>query len=482
MSNDTVNPKPALPKQEPPKRELPANDIRRKVVDRLWKAVEDGNVPWARCWSAGPNGPRNVVTGMPYKGLNSNILTIAAMERELPRNWWLTEAQAKRLGGELPPDGYKTGEDCIKWYEIKVGRRKKAGGTSGASDAPDAPSPDDEEEDRTIMRASGFRVYHVDSFIDQKLAESIRKAKEAGIEFSPETLTVTPEEGYVSYQDRVNERIAKLAPVQTREIPPDERWEIMRKSVTERTGVKVLHGDFSPAYHPGQHKATLPSKERFEDLASYAWVYAHEVAGHGSERQMGVSNGAFGSKEYAKCELRAHMIAGQIAGEAGLLPDTPETAKLLEREAAYLKSWLIPLVRDPQAFCSAASQATKAVEMLVPDEVRRELGLIVADDYRENLEAEQAAIAERRKARKAANPDGMTRAQRKAANRAAFRAGKWDEHVAARNAAAERALGRADGVSEHTPDAPAAPVTPEVGTPPVTNRPAHRPARRQRAV
>lgn len=86
--------------------------ITEQIIDRL----EKGEIPWRRPWTplAGPNAPRNLLTGKPYRGINTFIL--ACQSFSCP--YWLTYKQARDKGGNIRRG--ETGTTVVFWKWVEV--------------------------------------------------------------------------------------------------------------------------------------------------------------------------------------------------------------------------------------------------------------------------------------------------------------------------------------------------------------------------
>lgn len=462
----TPDPQPILDPKHLPAKPLPESDIRRQVVDRLFQALDEGVVPWATPYRKS-GGARNALTGMPYSGvINQSMLELGRLQGGFAQHWWLTEAQAARLGGQLKAEQSKRGVPCITYFE-KTAHARSDDGVAETIEADTGDATERSRQPRTWKQPIGFTLFNIAQFEDRGLAVTRGTRPDetmgAGRATDLEASAVTTDDG-ATFEARVAARLERFAPGGPRaaaEPTMDERWQLVEDAIRTQTGVTVQFGPHDPCYYPERHLAKMPPVASFESSFHYAWVYAHEVAGHGSEKHFGVENGRFGTQAYARGELRAHLTGAMVVAEAGLIEDTEVHRRFMAREADYLRGWLKPLRQDPAAFVSAAAAATKAMDFVIPDDVRRQLGLPVAADFKAILEEEAAARKERRQARREAraqreqerdtrsasregqapappkeprlitDPDGtvrpMTRAERSAENKRAWREGRWGQ-------------------------------------------------------
>lgn len=77
---------------------------RQAHTDTIVQAIEAGAVTWQMPWHAPENPlhrPRNVISGMPYKGVNILVLRAEARLRNYPTNHWATYRQWQKLGAQV---------------------------------------------------------------------------------------------------------------------------------------------------------------------------------------------------------------------------------------------------------------------------------------------------------------------------------------------------------------------------------------------
>jgi antirestriction protein ArdC len=76
--------------------------------------LEKGTVPWRKPWKVQTGLPRNLISGKPYRGINTFLLH--AMNYESP--FWLTYRQALELGGNV-----RKGEKAcpvVFWKQLEI--------------------------------------------------------------------------------------------------------------------------------------------------------------------------------------------------------------------------------------------------------------------------------------------------------------------------------------------------------------------------
>lgn len=124
------------------------------------------------------------------------------------------------------------------------------------------------------------------------------------------------------------------------------------------TGARISHGGDKAFYMPSVDAIQMPPVPAFNSIDSYKSTELHELthwtgAKHRLNRDF---SGRFGSEAYAFEELIAEIGAAFLCASLGV------TAEL--RHAGYLQSWLKVLKSDNKAIFTAASQASKAADLL----------------------------------------------------------------------------------------------------------------------
>ena len=97
-------------------------DVYQEVTDTIIKALEDAEfkkLPWRKSWRDGGLMPRNGLTGVPYKGINTFYLWAVANNEGWESNDWFTFKNAKKAGGSVKLDE-KSKAMVVKWKFVKV--------------------------------------------------------------------------------------------------------------------------------------------------------------------------------------------------------------------------------------------------------------------------------------------------------------------------------------------------------------------------
>jgi len=286
--------------------------IYREVTDRIIAELEDGRLPWVQPWSEAGAGtplgmPRNASTGKAYSGINILILWSAATRQGRTSQDWLTFRQAHELGGH-----------------VKKGER-------------------------------GTGVVYADHFIP--------KAERERAEMEADTALAVPFlKRYTVFNIEQCEGLPETAG--TRTAPLLEREAIPRAdALITATGADFRIGGRLAYYMPSQDFIAVPPQESFFHQIDYYRICFHEL-GHwtGHESRLGRDiRTRFGSHAYAREELVAEMALAFVCASLGIVPTF--------RHADYIAEWLEVMREDARAIFRAASQASKAADLLLSFQV-----------------------------------------------------------------------------------------------------------------
>ena len=101
-------------------------DVYTRVTNRILADLERGVRPWMKPWDAGHAAGRIArplrATGQPYRGINTLMLWMTAMERGYASPFWLSYRQAQGLGGQVRRSEHGT----LVVYAGTVTRREPA--------------------------------------------------------------------------------------------------------------------------------------------------------------------------------------------------------------------------------------------------------------------------------------------------------------------------------------------------------------------
>jgi antirestriction protein ArdC len=270
------------------------------VTKQILEKMEQGTIPWHRPWSV-QGGPRNLVSGKSYQGVNTLMLATAGYESP----YWLTFKQALNKGGNV-----RKGEHGSIVVYCAPGFRKDADG---------------ENEEHAYLILKYYRVFNLSQC-----------------------------EGIVAPADQ-----------DARVIEPIEAGEkIIAGYCQTSKGPKLEFGTDKAFYRPSTDSIHLPTRDSFDNAEYFYSTAFHEMGhstGHASRlARDGMGEHRFGSPNYSKEELIAELTAAFLCGETGIA-----NAATLNQSTAYLQSWIKVLQNDSRFIITASSQAQKATNLIL---------------------------------------------------------------------------------------------------------------------
>lgn len=281
-------------------------DIYQRITDSIASAIEKGAGEWRMPWHSkgdgvAPRMPTNLITGRPYRGVNTVVLWASAEANAYGSAVWGTYRQWKERGAQV-----RKGEHASPVVFWKVTDRNEEGEDGG----------DGSEETRSGRQffAKGYSVFNAAQV-----------------------------EGY--------EPPALPAPTIQVRIQSVEQF-------FSALGVEVSHGGNRAFYRPADDRIQMPPFEAFCDLVAYYATLAHEVThwtGHPARCARDLK-GRFGDEAYAAEELIAEL------GAAFLCADLELASQPLPGHAAYVQSWLKVLRADKRAIFTASAKAQAAAD------------------------------------------------------------------------------------------------------------------------
>jgi antirestriction protein ArdC len=138
------------------------------------------------------------------------------------------------------------------------------------------------------------------------------------------------------------------------------------EATVKATRANVIHSDIKSAfYSPFHDHVNIPPIGTHKSAKSYYSVLFHELihwTGHKDRlnRFKDIIPSAFGSADYSEEELTAELGAAMLCAKHGILDDEVKT-----NSAAYLKSWLGILRKNPRHLIIAAQRAEKAKNFIL---------------------------------------------------------------------------------------------------------------------
>jgi len=267
------------------------------VTEQILKQLESGTVPWRRPWQTAP--PCNLISQKEYRGINTFLLAASGM----PSKYWLTCAQAAKLGGHVKAGEH--GSTVVFW---NIGEEKVSPRRGKLSK-------------RCLLRY--YRVFNL------------------------------------SQTEGISNKLG-LAEQSAKPVPDIEACESLVAAMPNAPQFKLSD---RASYSPSADVVSMPPKAVFNSSEGYYATLFHELThstGHASRiGREGIEEvNGFGSELYSKEELIAEMGSALLCGVTGIAP------AILENSAAYLRSWISVLKGDSKLVVIAASQAQKAADYI----------------------------------------------------------------------------------------------------------------------
>ena len=282
-------------------------DVYQNVTNKIIEALETGTPPWVHPWQSGAGDwcPANLSSGRRYSGVNVLLLNMTAMQCGYSANRWLTYQQARSLGAHVRQGEQGTEVVFFKMHELGAGATELATGKS--------------EDRKVIPLIRSFTVFNAGQIDDL-----------------PEALMPTP--------------------------VPIHEWEACEaaEAILATSGANIRHGGTKAFYSPSEDRIQMPDRSAFATAADYSRVALHELThwtGHASRCNRVLSSRVH-IEAYAFEELVAEMGSAFLTDHCGLAGQL--------QHASYIESWLKALKNDKKLIFTAASQAQKAADFLLP--------------------------------------------------------------------------------------------------------------------
>lgn len=282
------------------------NDLYASITARIVAALEAGTPPWIRPWTGVPDcdpTPANATSQRPYRGINVLLLNLQAMSRGFSRNRWLTFQQALSVGACVRKGEHGTPIVFFKLHEVGDG----------------STAANDEASRRVVPLLRSFTVFNV---------------------------------------DQVDGLPAALAPIAA----PEHVWDPIEaaEALIARSGAVIRHGGARAFYASSEDLIQLPPRSAFPSASDYYATALHELThwtGHPDRcfRPLGRRHGI---SAYAFEELIAEMGSAFLSNHCRL------PGRL--QHDSYIASWLEALRNDKRLIFTAASQAQRAADYLLP--------------------------------------------------------------------------------------------------------------------
>lgn len=309
-------------------------EVYQAVTDRMIAALKMGTVPWRQPWTAASGGrPMRMNNGDPYLGINVLLLGLTSLERGYNSPWWGSYDEIARRSG-------------------MVKRTRPRGGSYWVS--PDGSS-------RGVRKGeTGTKIVFAKTVIKK--------------ERDPQTGDVTERPVYLLHMWTVfNAEQADRLPAR---YFPGKDGEPVQEIRDAQEVIDRFRANGGPALllMPGNRAdyswatdvITMPARSQFRTSEGYYATLFHELThstGHKDRLDREASDFShdrkWGDAIYAREELVAEMGSAMLQAETGMATD-----QQFDQSAAYIADWLTALEKDSQLVPRAASQASKAVDLI----------------------------------------------------------------------------------------------------------------------
>ena len=292
------------------------SEQRDLIVNHIVELMESEGLSWTRGWS-NAFSPFNAVSSEPYRGSNRLNLALIANIRDYDDPRWVTFNQAKKNGWKVKKGAVSAVVE--KWKMLTF--TKEIEGDDGNPDYVTMTFP------RCVGYWSVFNACEVEGMPD----------------------LVMPTLAQDSVLDTADSLIASS-----------------RCPVHERTS-RLRYADIA-CYSPLEDAIYMPGRNQFSSSQSFLRVLLHEMM-HSTSKPLGrdVLN-SFGTPAYAFEELIAELGSAFASAEIGFdatAGDLDQSSEYHKQHAAYIKSWLAALRDDPNQLYRAATEASKAVDLII---------------------------------------------------------------------------------------------------------------------
>jgi antirestriction protein ArdC len=276
-------------------------DIYQIVTDKIVNLLENGTVPWRKCWSSGSGMPKNLISKKEYRGIN--VFILASSSYSSP--YWLTYRQATELGGFVKKGEKST--PVIFWKMLD--------------------KHDQDDDTKASGRIPLLRQYHLFS-VEQ--CDGITAPSDPEETVNPFTPIEKCEQIIAGYMNR-----------------PD-----------------IHYGGSKAFYRVSEDRVQMPHEHTFNTSEDFYQVLLHELShstGHKSRlaRKEVIERNEFGSDDYSAEEICADLSASMLCAVAGISNET------IEMSASYIKGWLSVLKQDKKAIVVAAARAQASADHIL---------------------------------------------------------------------------------------------------------------------
>ena len=299
-----------------------------KINEMVLEGLKKEGLKWFKPWRMA-NGdiyaPVNYVTGRPYNGINTQILSAAARAKGYTSGEWGTFKNISDNGGQVRK-GEKATAVALWTLSYK-----------------------EDETGKYLTKKQALDKGYIlpMDVINGKLSEMW------GLKY------------YLVFNiDQCDNIETKISPIAPQDVEPIPTAEDIYNSFKNKPSLK--HGGNEAYYSPAQDHVQMPSIYNFVDADSYYKTLFHELihsTGHQNRlNRVGVAQGVnkWGDETYSKEELVAEIGAWYLVGLCDLDPKDSEF-----NSQAYINGWCKKLEEKEKEVVYAMTQAQKAVNHIL---------------------------------------------------------------------------------------------------------------------
>lgn len=285
-------------------------NIYEVVTERVIAGLKEQGLKYFRPFTVDGNiyAPVNHSTGKVYKGINTFLLNAEMWDHGYERNEWVTYKQAEACGGS-----------------VKKG-----------------------------AQATGIVFWNV-SYCHEGKWYSAVQLKKAGIRKADASEGWSMRVYYVFNLDQCEGLESKHAADPHATIEPS-----LLDDYCTREGIFTVVQS-AAAYSPSKDVIMMPPRDSFVSQAAYDHTFIHEAihsTGHPKRLKRFEADKPFTKDSYSKEELVAEMGAQMLSSIWDIDFDQ-------ESSQSYINGWAEALTSDPKLIVYAASQASKAVDLIL---------------------------------------------------------------------------------------------------------------------
>ncbi|WP_114751981.1 ArdC family protein [Pleomorphovibrio marinus] len=291
------------------------------VAEKIIAQLKEGTAPWQQPWEKSTSvfeKPFNAVTNQAYRGLNSLYLQLFSPFED-PR--WATFKQAQSQGWQVQKGAKGMAINFVKTHQYL---------------------PKRDERGKPVVDQTGKPV-------------TVRKV------LNPPIVT----KAWVFNA----EQIKGVSPLEkSKEV---SQWEKLARveNLIKNTRASITHIQGNKAYYsPLGDNIRMPERTQFKSSDRYYATLLHELGhwtGHKDRLDRSIMN-TFGSREYAREELRAEIASMMMGAELRIGHDP-------NQHVAYVESWIKLLTAKPFEIHQAAADSQKIMDYLMAFDRKREL-------------------------------------------------------------------------------------------------------------